>query len=131
MQRWTSILLAIYGGAILISSQIFGFRADRTKSRPGPLVLGLLILAGATAMLVVGTSLELWVVERVLQGASCAVVWTVGLALLADTGDEDELERYVGVVALAMTGARCLGRCWEGWFMILGGIMRFLGRLLG
>ncbi|KAI3319056.1 major facilitator superfamily domain-containing protein [Xylariaceae sp. AK1471] len=115
-QRWTSILLAVYGVSLLVFAPIFGYLADRSSSRRLPLIVGLVILGTATAMLYVGTSLPLWVTGRALQGAAAAVVWTVGLALLADTVDEHELGKYLGVVTLGMTGGTLLGP-------LLGGIV--------
>lgn len=115
-QRWTSILLTVYGAALLISSPIFGYLADHSGSRQLPLLIGLFILAGATVMLCIGTSIALWIAGRALQGASCAMVWTVGLALLADTVEEDELGKYLGIVSLAMTGGTMIGP-------LLGGVV--------
>ncbi|KAI8634352.1 major facilitator superfamily domain-containing protein [Xylariaceae sp. FL1651] len=115
-QKWTSILLAVYGVSLLVFAPIFGYLADRSSSRRLPLIVGLVILGAATVMLYVGTSLALWVAGRALQGAAAAMVWTVGLALLADTVDENELGKYLGVVTLAMTGGTLLGP-------LLGGIV--------
>ena len=81
-----------------------------------PLVLGLIILIGATAMLCIGTSIALFVAGRVLQGMSAAMVWTVGLALLADTVDKEELGKYLGYITLAMNGGTLLGP-------LLGGVV--------
>ncbi|KAI1746628.1 major facilitator superfamily domain-containing protein [Xylaria castorea] len=116
VQRWTSILLAVYGASLLVFAPIFGYVADRSSSRRLPLIFGLVILAAATVMLYLGRSLPLWVAGRVLQGAAAAMVWTVGLALLADTVEEGELGKYLGVVTLAMSSGTLLGP-------LLGGIV--------
>lgn len=79
-----------------------GWYADNSSSRRLPLLLGLVALAGATVMLCVGKTIALFVVGRLLQGLSAAVVWSVGLALLVDT-----LGRNIGVamgyVSIAMS----------------------------
>ncbi|MCJ1270378.1 hypothetical protein MMC22_010275 [Lobaria immixta] len=116
VQSWTSILLTTYGAALLVFSPIFGYTADQSRCRQLPLLAGLLMLAGATAVLCAGTSLALWIAGRALQGASCAMVWTVGLALLADTVKEHELGKYLGVIALAMSCGSLLGP-------LLGGVV--------
>lgn len=116
VQSWTSILLTTYGAALLVFSPIFGYTADQSRCRQLPLLAGLLMLAGATAMLCAGTSLALWIAGRALQGASCAMVWTVGLALLADTVKEHELGKYLGVIALAMSCGTLFGP-------LLGGVV--------
>src|SRR6266480_3133653 len=64
--------------------------ADRTSSRQLPLILGLLVLGSATVMLNLGSSIAVLIVGRLLQGLSAAVVWVVGLALMADNVGRDE-----------------------------------------
>lgn len=85
VQYWVSILLAAYSAALFISSPIAGIYADHTSSRRWPLLLGLVALAGSTFLLAFGNSIGLFIVGRVLQGVSAAVVWSVGCALLVDT----------------------------------------------
>ncbi|KAF7590641.1 hypothetical protein BBP40_002589 [Aspergillus hancockii] len=102
-QSWTSILLALYGAALLAASPIAGYIADRIESRWWPLLIGLIALGAATALLCVGTHLGLWVAGRLFQGASAAVVWTVGCALLVDTVDKEELGQALGYIGMGMT----------------------------
>ena len=99
VQYWVSILIAVYGAALLAFSRkcdillqpfatskkksllknfspaICGWIADQTSSRRSPLLLGLLALLGATIMLNVGSSCSVLVVARVLQGISAAAVY--------------------------------------------------------
>jgi MFS family permease len=56
-----------------------------------PLVIGLFSLGGATILLNLGPNVCVLILGRILQGISAAVVWTVGLALLADTVDQAEI----------------------------------------
>jgi MFS family permease len=91
VQSYTSILLAVYGAALLVCGPLAGFFADRSSSRRLPLLGGLLALAGATLMLCLARTVALLVIGRLLQGASAAVVWTVGLALLVDTVGQSEI----------------------------------------
>lgn len=74
VQYWVSILIAIYGAALLVCSPIFGWLADRSSSRRSPLLLGLLALLGSTVLINVGSSTAILAVGRILQGASAAVV---------------------------------------------------------
>ncbi|KAI1423688.1 MFS transporter-like protein [Xylaria sp. FL1777] len=85
VQHWVSILLAVYSAALFVGSPIAGIYADHTSSRRWPLLLGLVALAGSTFLLAFGNSVGLFVLGRVLQGLSAAVVWSVGCALLVDT----------------------------------------------
>jgi MFS family permease len=113
IQTWISIFLAVYGAALLVSAPICGWFADRSSSRYWPLLLGILALAGSTAMLCVGSSIGVLAAGRVLQGMSAAVVWVVGLALVVDTVGPDEVGQamgYMGVsMSLAMLVAPLLG----------------------
>jgi MFS family permease len=108
LQRWTSIFLSTYGAALAVGSPIFGWFADRSSSRRIPLLLGLLALGGATAMLCAGSSLPVLITGRALQGLSAAVVWTVGLALLSDSIERENLGAAMGFMAAATSiGSLC------------------------
>lgn len=103
IQTWISILLAVYGAALLVTAPVCGWLADRSSSRRVPLLAGLLALAGSTVMLCVGRSIGVIAAGRVLQGVSAAVVWVVGLALLVDTVGGEEIGQAMGYVGLAMS----------------------------
>lgn len=74
-QYWVSVLVAIYGAALLAFSPVCGWLADRGASRRTPLLLGLFALLSSTILLNVGNSTNILVVGRILQGASAAVVY--------------------------------------------------------
>lgn len=116
VQSMISVLLAVYGGALLIGAPICGWVADRLASRRWSFMVGLLALAGSTIFLVVGNSFALIVVGRILQGLSAAVVWVVGLALLQDTVGSESIGQAMGYVGIAMSLAYLLGP-------LLGGIV--------
>ncbi|KAB8215335.1 major facilitator superfamily domain-containing protein [Aspergillus novoparasiticus] len=100
--RWTSILLTLYGAANTVVSPGCGYITDRVQSRQRPFLMGLLTLAAATALLCVGKHISLWIIGRLLQGASAAVVSTVGIAMLVDNFDgEAALGQTLGYVAMA------------------------------
>jgi MFS family permease len=103
VQSWTSILLAVYGAALLVCSPFAGFYADRSSSRRLPLLGGLLALAGATLMLCLARSVSLLVIGRILQGASASIVWTVGLALLVDTVGQAEIGKTLGWTSISIS----------------------------
>ncbi|MCJ1398388.1 hypothetical protein MMC11_001586 [Xylographa trunciseda] len=103
VQHWVSVLLAVYGGALLIASPFCGWLADKAPNRRLPLLVGLLTLGGATVMLCVGSSIGVLVAGRLLQGLSAAIVWTVGLALLVDTVGQTDIGQTMGSVFLSMS----------------------------
>ncbi|KAJ2894770.1 major facilitator superfamily domain-containing protein [Zalerion maritima] len=102
VQEWTAILLACYSGALFVGSPVAGFIADKTHTRRLPLLIGLVALAVSTLMLMLGTNIAALVVGRILQGLSAAVVWSVGLALLADTMGS-KIGMAMGYVSIAMS----------------------------
>ncbi|KAL8942034.1 MAG: hypothetical protein Q9216_001887 [Gyalolechia sp. 2 TL-2023] len=105
VQYWVSVLLAVYGAALLASAPICGYLADKSASRRLPILVGLLALAGATLMLCFGNNIGVLVAGRILQGISAAIVWTVGLALLVDTVGQKEVGQVMGFVSISMSVA--------------------------
>lgn len=133
VQYWVSVLLAVYGAGLFVFSRmspifsfwtykkltqpaICGWFSDTISMRRLPLMLGLAALLGATIMLNVATSVAVFIIGRLLQGISAAVVWVVGLALLADTVPREMLAQYMGYVSLGMTSGFMLGP-------LLGGVL--------
>ncbi|OAT08046.1 MFS multidrug transporter [Blastomyces gilchristii SLH14081] len=100
-QKWTSILLTIYAGGLLVGSPLCGWWADKTKARQVPFIVGLLLLAGATVMFALARNLALLVVARILQGLSGAVVWTIALAMMADRVGSQEIGAHLGTIVAA------------------------------
>ena len=72
------------------STAITGWLADR-GTRQLPFLAGLVIAAAATLLLCFGTALWVLVIARLLQGLAASVVYTAGLALVADTVDADQV----------------------------------------
>ncbi|KAF1974196.1 MFS transporter-like protein [Bimuria novae-zelandiae CBS 107.79] len=116
VQYWVAVLIAIYAAALLFWSPICGWIADHSASRRSPLLVGLFALLGATVLLHVGNGIGVMIAGRVLQGSSAAVVWVVGLALLADTVPQERLAQAMGYVGAGMSVGILLGP-------LLGGIV--------
>lgn len=98
IQIHVSGLLAVYAAASLIFSLVAGIIADLGSSRKLSFMAGLIALLIATAVFFLGQSVTVVTLARVLQGASAAVVWTVGLALLLDTVGSNDLGKTLGSV---------------------------------
>lgn len=88
---------------IVISPAAAGLFTDRMGSRRTPFLLCLVSLAGATALLAVGTNVGLWVAGRLLQGVSAGMLWVVCLALLTDTVGPAGIGQAVGVIGIPMS----------------------------
>ena len=99
-QSYVSSMLAVYAGSSFLFSPIAGVLADRVSTRQAPFLLALSIMLGATVLLFLGHTVEVFLVARVLQGISSAVVWSVGLALCVETVGSDNLGKTIGTVRL-------------------------------
>ncbi|KAL8708063.1 MAG: hypothetical protein Q9220_006995 [cf. Caloplaca sp. 1 TL-2023] len=100
IQSHVSGLLAAYAGASVLLSLPAGIIADRVSTRQTPFLVGLVALLAATLMLFLGQSIAVLTIARVLQGASAAVVWTIGLALVLDTVGPGNLGKTIGSVKI-------------------------------
>jgi MFS family permease len=109
VQYWTSALLGCYSGALLVSSPICGWLADRSSSRRMPFILGLIALGGSTILLCLGSSILILIFGRLLEGLSTAVTWTSGLALLVDTVGQEEIGKIMGWCSISTNAAMLLG----------------------
>ena len=116
VQYWTLALLGCYSGALLVSSPICGWLADRSSSHRLPFILGLLALGGSTILLCLGSSILVLVLGRLFEGLSTAVIWTSGLALLVDTVGQKEIGKVMGWCSISINAAMLLGP-------LLGGIV--------
>lgn len=103
-------LCLTYGKAIA------GWFADRTSSRRGPYLIGLIALAFSTLAFSLGQSTFVLFVGRLVQGGSSAVVHTVGMAILADTVGQAGIGPAMGFVGMSIALGVVLGP-------MLGGIL--------
>lgn len=101
------------------------------ESRRWPFLIGLVALAASTSLLCVGTTLGLWIAGRIIQGASAAVVWTVGLALLVDTIEKDKLGQFSGYLDMAMSLGTITGPLLGGVVYQSGGYYAVFGTAFG
>jgi multidrug resistance protein len=130
----------MYGKLTL--SPIVGYFSDRASSRKIHYLIGLLTLLLSTFLVAVARVYWVLLLARVLQGCSSAVVWTVGIAVLADTMPTEQLGVAMGtvgsVVSLGMVSAPVIGGAifhklgYEAVFWVFGGMLfiDFLLRLI-
>ncbi|KAH8589822.1 major facilitator superfamily domain-containing protein [Bisporella sp. PMI_857] len=98
VQGHVSSLLAAYAGASVAISPIAGIITDRLSTRRAPFLLGVVALFGATLLLMVGRTIPVLLVARVLQGISAAFVWTTGMALCLETVGAENLGKSIGAI---------------------------------
>ncbi|KAL8910266.1 MAG: hypothetical protein Q9171_004430 [Xanthocarpia ochracea] len=97
VQFWLSLLLMVFGLFLGLGAPIAGWAADR-GSRSTPFLFGLVLAFAATMLFCFAYSPWLLLVGRVFQGLSASVVFTAGLALIADAVDPDEIGAWMGFV---------------------------------
>ena len=131
IQYWTSVLLSVYGGALLAASQPWGWIADRWSDRRTPMLFGLFVLTVATAMMAVGSSLALLIVGRILQGLSGAIVWISSLALLCDTVGSKNIGQFMGYVGASLSVALLISPLLGGVVNVKGGYDAVFGMCWG
>lgn len=91
VQTQVAASLGVYSAGLIVGSAVFGLLADRLKRRQALMIGGLVLVLAATLVLCLTKVIWLYMVGRLLQGFSAAVVWTVGLAIIADTGEPNNL----------------------------------------
>ncbi|KAJ5126127.1 Velvet factor [Penicillium atrosanguineum] len=116
IQAWTSVLLALFSASMLAFSPIVGYITDRAESRKWPYLFGLTALAAATGLLCVGSTIGFWIAGRLFQGAAGAVVWIVGIALMADAVGRNGLGQAIGYMSMAASVGTLAGP-------LLGGVL--------
>ncbi|MCM2465530.1 MFS transporter [Methanoculleus oceani] len=102
------VVFGIYAAMLLLFSIPMGLLSDRVGRRP-LIVVGMLLLALATALFGFSTTVAHLIVARAVQGVSAAATWSAGLALLADTCDPGRLGEKMGVALSAVGLGTVLG----------------------
>lgn len=93
---WTSISLAVFVLAMVLSAPIAGWIVGKCERRQIPFFGGLSCASGATLFFMLGRKPWMIIVARIFQGASAGVVYTAGLTLLVDTIESHELGPWIG-----------------------------------
>ncbi|KAL8674326.1 MAG: hypothetical protein Q9168_001255 [Polycauliona sp. 1 TL-2023] len=95
-------MLAIFGACALLASPFIGWFADRSSSRRAPFLVGVLLALAATILYTVGQSPAVLVLGRGIQGFSVSIIFSVGLALIVDTVEPEEIGQWLGFVLSGM-----------------------------
>jgi multidrug resistance protein len=108
------LLFASFGLTLLLASVPMGAVSDRI-GRKGPLVGGLVALAGSTVLFAFAGQLSWLFAARLVQGAADAVTWVVGFALIADLYEPEERGRVMGFVMSGTSFGLMIGPSLGGW----------------
>jgi MFS family permease len=102
VQSAVSKSLAVYSSGLIAGSIAFGYACDKMSNRRVSMLIGLLTLIAATIVLCVCKSIALFMVGRAIQGISASVVWSVGLAVIADTAGANQVAYFMSYPGIAM-----------------------------
>ncbi|KAM3424052.1 hypothetical protein BST61_g11397 [Cercospora zeina] len=102
IQTWTTILLAVSGAGCFVSSPLWAWYTDRTQNRRVALLFGMGVMFGATVLLWLAPNMAAQVCGRVFQGMSSTVVWTTGLALLAESVSPERVGEAAGYLGISL-----------------------------
>jgi MFS transporter, DHA1 family, solute carrier family 18 (vesicular amine transporter), member 1/2 len=115
------LLFASFGVTLLTVSIPMGAVSDRTGRKP-PMVAALVGLAAASTLFAFAETLPWLFAARLVQGATDAVTWVVGFALIADLYSQEERGRVMGLVMGGTNFAFMFGPTLGGWLYEAGGI---------
>jgi MFS family permease len=90
-------------GAAVVSCPVIAYWVDASRSRKIPFLAGVLLQIVAVALFTAAQSTTMYIVERVLQGWSSAIVSIAGLALLRDGMGKQRLGEALGYMELGST----------------------------
>jgi MFS family permease len=97
LQLYTSILTAAFPISDLVTAPVCAFFVDHYHSRRTPWFVGLVGIVVGNVLFGVGNSFALLLLSRLLQGASSAILYTVGLAVLVESVDKKEVGTFMGL----------------------------------
>jgi multidrug resistance protein len=115
------LLFGSFGVGLLALSVPMGAASDRL-GRTGPMLAGLIALAGASALLAFADQLAWLFLARFVQGAADAITWVVGFALVADLYRPEERGRVMGLVMSGANVGFLVGPTIGGWLYEVGGM---------
>ncbi|KAL4956400.1 MFS general substrate transporter [Aspergillus filifer] len=96
-QSSTTRLQTTYGVAMLVATPLNANLADRVKSRKVPLLVSLGACLVGTLLVAFTPSLPAVYVGRVLQAIADSAAWIVGLAMLTDSVDQQDIGKMMGL----------------------------------
>ncbi|KAF2733777.1 MFS general substrate transporter, partial [Polyplosphaeria fusca] len=96
MQISTSVLIAAFALADFFGAPLCAWYVDRSKSRRVPWYFGITLITFGTVLFGLSNSFGMMLASRILQGLSSSILYTVGLAVLVDTIEKDEVGQWMG-----------------------------------
>ncbi|KAE9972877.1 hypothetical protein EG327_009353 [Venturia inaequalis] len=96
LQISTSALTAAFAISDFLAAPFCAWYVDHFRNRHVPWYVGLLLAIAGTMLFGITDNFWTFFVSRLLQGVSSAILYTVGLAVLVENTNKDEVGRYMG-----------------------------------
>jgi hypothetical protein len=104
-----SLLLSCWAVGIIVVSPIISVISDKSKCRKPYIIVGLFLLTAGTLCFAFIRIYWVMVLSRVLQGLASGIMWTLGLANVADKYEEKELGAAMGYVFAVYAAGELVG----------------------
>lgn len=104
---------------------------DHFRNRRVPWYIGLFLIIAGTIVFGITDKFWTFVVSRLLQGASSAILYTVGLAVLVENVRKDEIGRYMGTAMSCNNFGMILSPLLGGIFYEKAGKFAVFGLMAG
>ncbi|KAJ5890226.1 hypothetical protein N7504_011036 [Penicillium tannophilum] len=103
VQQWTSVLLASYGVTLLLGAPTIGYLCKNFRIHKATLVGGSIAMTLATVLFISAGNVWVFLVARVCQGLSGAVVGVLGLSMIAETSSPERLGSRMACGSASLT----------------------------
>ncbi len=105
----SGVLFSSYAAGVFCGSIVFSYVSDKYKLRKSLLISSVVLMDCAVLMFALGTSIELLIISRVILGISSAITWVVGLAIVADISNMQQVGSSMGLIVSGSSMGYFLG----------------------
>lgn len=106
IQKYLSILLAVYAGSCALTSPVGGALMDRKSTPQTAFLVGILVSIAGTTIFYFGHHIWILICGRIVQGIGSGLLWTAGFAVCSDTVGPSRIGTISGTVRLFLTRIR-------------------------
>ncbi|KAH9865148.1 hypothetical protein IAQ61_009095 [Plenodomus lingam] len=96
VQLTTSLVIAAFSIADFFGAPLCAWYVDRTASLQLPWYFGIVLITAGSILFGTSTNIAMLMCSRILHGLSSSILYTVGLAVLVDTIDKEEVGKWMG-----------------------------------
>ncbi|KAJ2226317.1 hypothetical protein EV180_002986 [Coemansia sp. RSA 518] len=128
------LLFGCFGLGVLIGAPVSAYISDRWKLRKWPMIIGLLGLGATSALFALSNAYWELIVARFAQGLSSGITWAIGLGMIADVYQGEDMGWAMGIAFSGFTLGYLGGPVLGGAIYKAGGVHAiaiFVGAIAG